>query len=79
MICYSDFILSLKPWSYCRLDEPVGYSLYLDSSGNGNHLKSSVEGLVAENRQVVTLTGDPFIAGIRPMTETQSLSRNDRL
>lgn len=74
MICYSDFILSLKPWSYCRLDEPVGYSLYLDSSGNGNHLKSSVEGLVAENRQVVTLTGDPFIAGIRPMTETQSLS-----
>lgn len=74
MIFYSDFILSLKPWSYCRLDEPVGYNLYLDSSGNGNHLKPSVEGSVVDNRQAVSLTGDPFIAGILPMIETQTLS-----
>lgn len=74
MICYSDFILSLKPWSYCRLDEPVGYTLYMDSSGNGNHLKPSVEGSVADNRQVVSFTGDPFVSGIRPLIGTQSLS-----
>lgn len=74
MICYSDFILSLRPWSYCRLDEPVGYNLYLDSSGNGNHLKSEVEGVVANNRQPISFTGDPFAAGIRPMIETQRLS-----
>lgn len=74
MIFYSDFILSQKPWSYCRLDEPVGYNLYLDSSGNGNHLQSAVEVAVADNRQAVDLTGDPFIAGILPMVETQHLS-----
>ena len=74
MISYSDFILSLKPWSFCRLDEPVGYDLYLDSSGNGNHLKSLVEGSVADNRRAVSFTGDPFIAGILPMIETQTLS-----
>lgn len=74
MICYSDFILSLRPWSYCRLDEPVGYNLYLDSSGNGSHLKSEVEGVVANNRQPISFTGDPFVAGIHPMIETQRLS-----
>lgn len=74
MIFFSDFILTQKPWSYCRLDEPVGYNLYLDSSGNGNHLKAIAEGVVADNRQEVTFTGDPFVAGIRPTLETQTLS-----
>lgn len=74
MIFFSDFILSQKPWSYCRLDEPVGYNLYLDSSGNGNHMRAVAEGMVADNRQEVTFAGDPFAAGINPTLETQTLS-----
>lgn len=63
MICFSDFILSKKPWAYCRLDEPIGHNLYLDISGNRNHLYSSMSGdtyaQVATNRQAIELKGDP--------------------
>lgn len=77
MIFYSDFILSQKPWSFCRLDEPVGYNLYLDSSGNGNHLKALSDEDVITNQQIITFSGDPFIAGVRPNIQKLSLDKID--
>lgn len=38
MICFSDYILSKSPWSYCRLNEPTGCFVYNDITGNKNHL-----------------------------------------
>lgn len=77
MIFFSDFILSQKPWSYCRLDEPIGYHLYHDSSGNRNHLFSDGYADVAANRQIVDFTGDPFIGGIRPSHQSLSINSFD--
>lgn len=77
MICFSDFILSQTPWAYCRLDEPVGYNTYHDLTGNKNHL-SAYNGLqAANNRQSISLQGDPYIGGIRPLIENQVLSINN--
>lgn len=50
-----------------------GYSLFLDSSGNKNHLKSITE-IPVNNRQSITLAGEPYLAGIRSPIETKRLS-----
>ena len=80
MIGFSDFILSKEPWAYCRLDEPVGYNVYHDISGNGNHIYQKDESnqyiKIADNQQNNTFTGDPFISGIKPLIENQTLSRD---
>lgn len=80
MLSFSDFILSQLPWTYCRLDEPIGYNLYHDLTGNRNHLFSSFEndtyGTAASNRQAVTLLGDPSIGGVRPLIENQIIHLN---
>jgi len=73
MISYSDFILSYNPWAFCRLDDPVGYATYLDSSGNKNHLKFDLDTMKPTNRQSISLVGEPFAAGIKPNSQTQSL------
>lgn len=78
MLSYSDYILALKPWSYCRLNEPSGNNIYCDSSKNGNHVYSgyTIDGALpsATNRQYVSFTGEPDIAGIKPLYSSVSSS-----
>ena len=75
MISYSDFILSKQPWAYCRLDEPVGINIYHDITGNKNHLINN--NIEIDNNQDIQLLGDPFIRGIKPTIDNQSLFIND--
>lgn len=66
MLYYSDCILSKRPWSYCRLDDSVGSVIYLDQTGNSNHLHSKREMIdsewvytvSAQNQRPNPITGD---------------------
>jgi hypothetical protein len=40
MLYYEDIILAERPWSHCPLNEPIDCPVFLDSTGNGNHLYS---------------------------------------
>jgi len=50
MLQYSDYILACKPWTYCRLNEPLNHNIYCDMSGNNNHLDTSHIEYKAENQ-----------------------------
>lgn len=76
MICFSDFILSRKPWSYCRLNEPNGHTVYCDISGNNNHLyphKDNNDYIQAASNQHETSLGE---RAIQPLIENQNLILN---
>lgn len=73
MQTYSDHILSLNPWSYCRLTEPVGVNVYSDSSGNRNHCFVQNQ-VIATNLTGGLFPGDPFPNSIRPLSSSQGTS-----
>lgn len=43
MFYYTDIILSKRPWAFCRLSEPTTSFIYLDQTGNKNHLYTRSE------------------------------------
>ena len=71
MLCFSDFILALSPWSYCRLNEPNGISCYNDLTGNKNHLFTVNKEQFAENLTETNFIGDPGISSITPLEENR--------
>lgn len=81
MLCFSDYILSKSPWTYCRLNEPVGYDLYNDLTGNKNHLYSKiVDGeyvAAANNQNDSTFVGDPDLKAIRPLDSNRTWGVNE--
>lgn len=80
MICFSDYILARKPWSYCRLNEPTGHVIYCDISGNGNHIYPKIADgefvQAATNQLANSFDGDPGMLAIQPLLENQVLSLN---
>lgn len=80
MICFSDFLLARRPWSYCRLNEPAGHFIYCDISGNSNHLypkRVDSEFVQAASNQIAnSFEGDPGMLAIQPLLENQVLSLN---
>lgn len=74
MLSYSDYILALKPWSYCRLNEPVGYTVYSDISGNDNHFMMNTQAVgTISNCLENFFQGDPSIKAVR-LTGITSIS-----
>jgi hypothetical protein len=74
MIYFSDFLLSISPWSFYRFNEPLNVDYYRDSSDNNNHLQ--LENHLFDNQQTVSYPGEPYITGIRNLSEYCELGIN---
>lgn len=80
MLCFSDYILSQKPWSHCRMNEPEGNLVYLDISGNENHLYSqkTINGYSNDfnNEQDLTYNDGMVMKGVKQKSLNRILCFN---